>query len=90
MTEQTEQAEPTSNITGLMGPWGIPPETDEQRQQRQSAWAAEEERTKRDNAVMYAVRAFTPAPGSHTSDEAADYVIALADRLGDYIQNGKS
>lgn len=87
---------PEGNITGLIGPWGIPARTPEEKQADQDHWTAREEREQRDVAVSYAVRALTPVAGAYDlpgflgtgRGDYGDGIIALAEQLGGYIRNG--
>lgn len=85
----------TAQHTGILGPWGITPDTPEETRQQRDRYVAEESRMDRDRAVEHAINALKPVAGAydlpnlgHGRAAYGDAIIFLAELLGDYIKNG--
>lgn len=76
-------------FTGLIGPLGLAPDTEQQRQDYRAAFDTVQARERRLEATDLAIRALKPVAGAYLGvDDYADAIARLADRLGEYIQNG--
>lgn len=77
-------------FTGLLGPFGLARDTEQQRQEHRAAYEAEQASMRRLDTVEMAVRALTPLAGAYLGvDDYADAITRLADKLGAYIQGGE-
>lgn len=75
----------TGPMTGILGPYGLKPDTPESQQRQTSDYGNREARR---DAVELAVRALTPIIPAFPGDTIGRAVIELATELGAYIRNG--